>query len=116
MTFAAFNSLCLWLNVLPVNYWLLSIVVNGSLLHVYVAGEKLSDSSVEDLFDYVYSNLIEEVDGVDNGIESYDGTRRYRIESILNCYCTLVYQVHCFYCSCQQGQPTKCSMELLRPG
>lgn len=31
----------------------------------------------EDLFDYVYANLIEEVDGVDNGIENFEGTRRY---------------------------------------
>ncbi len=98
------------------NYFLyllaVSIVVNESLLFVYVAGGTLSDSLVEDLFDYIYSNLIEEVDGVDNGIESYDGTRRYRIQSTLNCCDRLViHQVHCFYCSGQQGQSTKCSME-----
>ena len=39
-------------------------------------GGNLRDYELEDLFDYVYSNLVEEVDGVDNGIESFQGTRR----------------------------------------
>ncbi len=48
---------------------------NNHLLFCPLGGN-LCDSEVEDLFDYVYSNLIEEVDGVDNGIESFEGIRK----------------------------------------
>ena len=32
---------------------------------------------IEELFDRVYTNFVEEVDAVDNGINAFDGTPRY---------------------------------------
>ena len=38
------------------------------------AGE---ESLLEELYDRVYGNFVEEVDAVDNGISAFDGTPRY---------------------------------------
>lgn len=39
------------------------------MILVYIAGA----SDVEELYDVIYSNFVEEVDGVDNGIEEREG-------------------------------------------
>jgi uncharacterized UPF0160 family protein len=38
---------------------------------------KVDDPITEVVFDQVYENFIEEVDGIDNGVNQYDGTPRY---------------------------------------
>ena len=37
---------------------------------------KKDDPITEIVFDKVYENFIEEIDGIDNGIDQYDGTPR----------------------------------------
>lgn len=34
---------------------------------------------VDDLYDHMYTNFIEEVDGIDNGIDCIEGTKRYAV-------------------------------------
>ena len=50
--------------------------------HIHVCtytltGLEAESSALEDLYDYVYSNFMEEIDAVDNGISDRDGEPRY---------------------------------------
>lgn len=42
------------------------------------------DPSVELLYNKIYESLIEEIDAVDNGVNQYDGTPRYRVTTTLS--------------------------------
>ena len=46
-----------------------------------VTGGALSDETVEVLYERVYTNFIEHIDGIDNGIEPYEGAKRYKVRS-----------------------------------
>ena len=39
--------------------------------------DQSEEDLIEELFDRVYANFVEEVDAVDNGIDAFDGTPRY---------------------------------------
>ena len=45
-------------------------------LFIYSIGGDPTSNETEELFDSVYTNFVEEVDAVDNGIESRDGLPR----------------------------------------
>lgn len=45
---------------------------------------KVDDPITEVVFDQVYENFIEEVDGIDNGVNQYDGTPRYKVTTNLS--------------------------------
>lgn len=40
---------------------------------------KVDDPITDVVFDNVYENFVEEIDGIDNGINQYDGTPRYSV-------------------------------------
>ena len=44
-----------------------------------VTGGELSDETVSVLYERVYTNFIEHIDGIDNGIEAYEGAKRYKV-------------------------------------
>ena len=46
-----------------------------------VTGGELSDETVDVLYERVYTNFIEHIDGIDNGIEAYEGAKRYKVSS-----------------------------------
>ena len=47
-------------------------------IHTYtLTGLEAESAALEDLYDYVYSNFMEEIDAVDNGISPRDGEPRY---------------------------------------
>lgn len=45
---------------------------------------KDDNEQLEIIFDKLYENFFQEIDGIDNGIEMYDGTPRYRISTDLS--------------------------------
>ena len=49
-----------------------------SRLFLHVGIDPSEEDLLEELFDRVYANFVEEVDAVDNGISAFDGTPRYR--------------------------------------
>jgi hypothetical protein len=63
------------------------------------------ESLLEELYDRVYGNFVEEVDAVDNGISAFDGTPRCLCVCIRDCVymCLSVYVYVCVYvcvCTC----------------
>ena len=44
-----------------------------------MTGGELSDETVSVLYERVYTNFIEHIDGIDNGIEAYEGAKRYKV-------------------------------------
>ncbi|KAL4225066.1 hypothetical protein ACF0H5_015760 [Mactra antiquata] len=46
---------------------------------------KTDDPIIDTVFDQVYENFVEEIDGIDNGINQYDGTPRYKVTTNLSC-------------------------------
>lgn len=67
----------------PGKKWVTKLSSAG-LIYQYYGRDVLSiilelnkdDPIIETIFDKVYGSFIEEVDGVDNGIDQYDGTPR----------------------------------------
>lgn len=67
----------------PGKKWVTKLSSAG-LIYQYYGRDVLSivlelnkdDPIIETIFDKVYESFIEEVDGVDNGIDQYDGTPR----------------------------------------
>ena len=60
-------------------YWLYSgyyYTWSTKRLFIYSIGGDPTSNETEELFDSVYTNFVEEVDAVDNGIESRDGLPR----------------------------------------
>ena len=58
--------------------WLLLHMKHKTFIHlfIYSIGGDPTSNETEELFDSVYTNFVEEVDAVDNGIESRDGLPR----------------------------------------
>ncbi|XP_077528776.1 MYG1 exonuclease-like [Haemaphysalis longicornis] len=59
-------------------------VHHGRDVIAHTLGWKLSDPSVEAIYDKVYENFMEEIDAIDNGVNICDGEPRYRIGTNLS--------------------------------
>ena len=44
--------------------------------------EKPDKDLIEKVFDKVYANFVEEIDAIDNGIDTHDGEPRYQVCSV----------------------------------
>ncbi|XP_054271260.1 MYG1 exonuclease [Macrosteles quadrilineatus] len=52
-----------------------------------ILGDSTSIDEVEAVFDHVYENFIQEIDGIDNGIPMFEGEPKYRITTNLSSRC-----------------------------
>ncbi|GFR60693.1 UPF0160 protein MYG1, mitochondrial [Elysia marginata] len=56
----------------------------GRTIVAQMLGLSEEDSVTKTIYDKVYENFIQEIDGIDNGIDQFDGEPRYRISTNLS--------------------------------
>lgn len=78
-------------SLVPSRKWKVKLSSAGLVYHHYgerileaILGSPQDPVVLKSLFDFVYENLIQEVDGIDNGVPMFDGEPKYTINTNLS--------------------------------